>query len=287
MGATPNQPGGGPRSLERLRAHWEIERELATRLKAADREERTVLYGSLYDELFRRVPDHPQVVWRADPSERKTTAGRQAAVVRRFLPRNGVFLEIGAGDCALSLALATHARHVYAVEVSREIAHTEDAPENFELLITDGRAIPVEPDSVDVAYSNQLMEHLHPDDALEQLNGIVSALRPGGKYICFTPNRLLGPSDISQFFEDEVASGFHLKEYSNRELRDLFKAAGFASVNVIAITRGRVRVLPMAPIAGCELAFGALPTSARLRLKRSRLVRKALSPGGGVVATKA
>jgi hypothetical protein len=98
---------------------------------------------------------------------------------------------------------------------------------------------------------------------------------------------LLGPSDISQYFEDEVASGFHLKEYSNRELRDLFKAAGFASVDVIAITRGRVRVLPMAPVAGCELAFGALPTSARLRLKRSRLIRKALSPGGGVVATKA
>ena len=133
-------------------------------------------------------------------------------------------LEIGAGDCALSLALAAHARQVYAVEVSREIAHTEDAPENFELLITDGRSIPVEPNSVDVAYSNQLMEHLHPDDALEQLNGILSALRPGGKYICFTPNRLLGPSDISQYFEDEVASGFHLREYSNRELRDLFKA---------------------------------------------------------------
>jgi SAM-dependent methyltransferase len=286
VGRVPNQPLDGQRSLERLRAHWEIERELAQRLKTADREQRTVLYGSLYDELFQRVPDHPQVVRRADPAERKASADMQAAFVRRFLPPDAVFLEIGAGDCSLSFALATQARHVYAVEVSREIAQTEDAPENFELLVTDGRAIPLAPNTVDLAYSNQLMEHLHPDDALEQVNGIFSALRPGGKYICLTPNRLLGPSDISQYFEDDVASGFHLREYSNRELRDLFRAAGFASVDVIAIAAGRTGVLPMPLIAACEAAFEALPRSARLRLKRSRLVRKALAPGGGVIATK-
>jgi SAM-dependent methyltransferase len=286
VGRVPNQPVDGQRSLERLRAHWEIERELANRLKTANREQRTVLYGSLYDELFRRVPDHPQVVRRRDASERKASADAQAAFVRRFLPQNAVFLEIGAGDCALSLALATDARQVYAVEVSREIAHTEDAPENFELLITDGRSIPVEPNSVDLAYSNQLMEHLHPDDALEQVNGILSALRPGGRYICLTPNRVLGPSDISQYFEDDVASGLHLREYSDRELRDLFKTSGFASVGVIAIMGGRTGVLPMPLVAACEAVFEALPRSLRLRLKRSRLVRKALAPGGGVIATK-
>lgn len=286
MGRVPNQPVDGQRSLERLRAHWDIERELANRLKTANREQRTVLYGSLYDELFRRVPDHPQVVRRADASERKASADAQAAFVRRFLPQNAVFLEIGAGDCGLSLALATDARQVYAVEVSREIAHTEDAPENFELLITDGRSIPVEPNSVDLAYSNQLMEHLHPDDALEQVNGILSALRPGGRYICLTPNRVLGPSDISQYFEDDVASGLHLREYSDRELRDLFKTSGFASVGVIAIMGGRTGVLPMPLVAACEVVFEALPRSLRLRLKRSRLVRKALAPGGGVIATK-
>jgi SAM-dependent methyltransferase len=285
--AVPSQPGDGQRSLERLRAHWEIERELASRLKAADREQRTVLYGAMYDELFRRVPDHPQVTRRADLSEQKAIVEGQARVARHFLPRDGVFLEIGAGDCGLSLALTPYARHVYAVEVSREIAHTDAAPDNFELLITDGRSIPVQSGTVDVAYSNQLMEHLHPDDALEQLHGIVTALRPGGKYICLTPNRLLGPSDISQFFEGEVASGFHLREYSNRELRDLFRAAGFASVDVVAILGARAGTLPMPLIATGEFAFEALPRSARRRLKRSRYVRKALCPGGGVVATKA
>jgi SAM-dependent methyltransferase len=280
------QAGTPDRSLDRLRAHWEIERELADRLRNASREERTTLYGTVYDELFRQVADHPQVLRREDPAEREASARRESALVGCFLAPGGVFLEIGAGDCSLSLSLARYARRVYAVEVSREIARVEDPPANFELLITDGRAIPVEPGTVDLAYSNQLMEHLHPDDAAEQLQHIFAALRPGGRYICLTPNRLLGPADISMYFEDEVASGFHLREYSNRELRDVLRAAGFSSVDVVATLRGRVRALPIAPVLALEALFAALPITARRRLKRVKLVRKALCPGGGVIATR-
>ena len=61
------------------------------------------------------------------------------------------------------------------------------------------------------------MEHLHPDDALEQLQNIYSALVPGGIYLCITPNRLSGPQDVSRDF-DMVATGFHLKEYTISEL---------------------------------------------------------------------
>jgi SAM-dependent methyltransferase len=278
---------GPPRSEERLRAHWEIERALADRLRNASREDRTTLYGSVYDELFQRVPDHPQVLRKADPTEREASARSQAALVQRFLPARGVFVEIGAGDCSLSLALASRAGHVYAVEVSREIAFIENAPANFELLITDGRAIPVEPETVDLVYSNQLMEHLHPEDAAEQLGQIFAALRPGGRYMCLTPNRLLGPSDISMYFEDEVANGFHLREYSNSELDDLFRESGFASVDVFSTLGKRVRTLPMPPMRVLESAFGALPRPARRRLKRYRPIRKLLCPGGGVVAGKA
>lgn len=83
--------------------------------------------------------------------------------------------------------------------------------------------------SVDVAYSNQLMEHLHPDDALEQLANIHRALKPGSVYYCVTPSRISGPHDISVYF-DTVAQGLHLKEYSYRGLTDLFRQAGFRRV---------------------------------------------------------
>ncbi len=281
---------GGPapaeRPEERLRAHWEIERELAERLRGATRDERTTLYGSVYDELFRRVPDHPQVLRRADRAEREASARRQAKLIRRFLAPGGVFLEIGAGDCALSVLMAGYAAQVYAVEVSREIASIEHPPPNFELVITDGRAVRVPRGTVDLAYSNQLMEHLHPEDAAEQVDQIFAALRSGGRYVCLTPNRLLGPADISMYFEDDVASGFHLREYSNRELGDLFAAAGFSSIKVIATLGDRVWELPLILWRVLELAFELLPGFVRRRLKRRRTVRKLLCPGGGVSARK-
>jgi len=92
------------------------------------------------------------------------------------------------------------------VEVSETISANSDTPENFELLITDGREIPVPDGTIDVAYSNQLMEHLHPDDAVEQVTNIFRSLAPGGVYICLTQHRLLGPADISANF-DEVPTG--------------------------------------------------------------------------------
>ncbi len=273
------------RSAERLRAHWEVERELADRLRNASPEERTELYGTVYDELFRLVPDHPQLQWGADPLGRAVHTARASALVQKFLPSGGVFLEIGAGDCALSLAIARHARRVYAVEVSAAIARVDDAPPSFQLLITDGREIPVPPGTVDVAYSNQLMEHLHPDDAAEQLRQIFAALRRGGRYICLTPHRLLGPGDISKYFAD-VPQGFHLREYDNRELRDLLAFTGFRSTEVLASFRSRTTTLPVAPFAAFETMFERLPIATRHRLKHWWLVRKLVSPGGGVIATK-
>mgnify|MGYP003656980348 CR=1 FL=1 len=48
-----------PRTQEQLRNHFLVEKELAARLRTASPEERPALYETLYDELFRRVPDTP------------------------------------------------------------------------------------------------------------------------------------------------------------------------------------------------------------------------------------
>jgi SAM-dependent methyltransferase len=172
------------------------------------------------------------------------------------------FLEIGPGDCSLSVAIAPRVRQVYGLDVSEEITHALDLPSNFKLILSDGTSVPLPPDSVDVAYSNQLMEHLHPDDALEQLAGICRALAPGGVYICITPNRLNGPHDISRYF-DPVATGFHLKEYTVTELSDLFKSVGFSKVQVLLGRRGACVPAPAGPVKAGEAALNMLPLAAR------------------------
>ena len=130
-----------------------------------------------------------------------------------------VYLEIGAGDCSLAFAVAGKVIHVYAIDVSDEISKQIETPANFESIISDGISISVPAGSIDFAYSNQLMEHLHPDDADSQLENAFTALRPGGAYLCITPKRLLAHPTYRLYFDEPT--GFHLKEYTNRELREM------------------------------------------------------------------
>lgn len=220
------------------------------------------MYGDVYEELLRRVPHHPQLERKRDPA--RTTVGVQAQVrlVDRFLRKGMTFLEVGSGDCAVSISVARTAGVVFAVDVSTEIVSGLELPENVHVCLSDGTSIPVPDRSVDLAYSNQLMEHLHPDDALEQLRNIQLALVPGGGYLCLTPNKLTGPHDISKYFDD-VATGFHLKEYTIAELRDLFLTAGFRRVSVVIGGRGRwVEAAPLMPIA-FERLIGLVPRTMR------------------------
>jgi hypothetical protein len=113
------------------------------------------------------------------------------------------------------------------------------------------------------------MEHLHPDDAFVQLKNIYNTLIPGGVYICITPNRLRGPSDISKYF-DEVATGFHLKEYTTLELSSLFSNVGFSRVRVYIRVKGKYISLPAYPIVLCEILLSKLPYSLRKKIIRMR-----------------
>jgi len=270
------------RTPAQLRQHYEVERELADRLRNATREQRRTLYGPVYDELFRRVPDHPQLTLKARPELNRRGVTRQLGMLRPYLRPETTFLEIGPGDCALSLAVAQEVRQVYGLDVSKEITNRLTLPPNFQLILSDGTSVPLPPDSVDVAYSSQLMEHLHPDDALEQLQGICRAIRPGGVYICVTPNRINGPHDISQHF-DRVATGFHLKEYTVEELSELFKQVGFSKVRTLVGVPGSFVPVPVPPVAAAETLLDRMP--GRIKEMLGRTIARAFL-GVRLVGTK-
>ena len=264
--------GPPSRTPEEVLEHYRIECELADRLRRAGREERLLLYPSLNDELFRRVPTHPLLTLKASPQDRARGVSKEMRLLRPLLSPGCVFLEVGPGDCALSIAVSAVAGRVYAVDVSQEITRAEAFPENLRLIISDGCSVPVPPGTVDVAYSNQLMEHLHPDDAREQLRNIHASLKPGGCYLCITPNRLSGPHDVSVYFDD-VARGFHLKEYTNSELAALFRECGFSRVRVVLNAK---LVRPRLPPAVFRAAEGILARLPRGVLPRSRPVLRYL-----------
>lgn len=220
------------RPWEKVKAHYEIEKELARRLKQSTREERIngKLYTEVYDELFKRVPYHSQITRKSRPDITNWIVNQRLKLLKHFLKPSLTYLELGPGDCSLSLEVAKKVKKVFAVDVSTEITNLPNLPENMEIVISDGVSIPVPEQTIDLAYSNQLMEHLHPDDAIEQLQNIYRALAPKGMYICITPNYYSGPHDISRYF-DQKATGFHLKEYKLTEILTIFKKAGFSKVS--------------------------------------------------------
>ncbi len=88
-------------------------------------------------------------------------------------------------------------------------------------------------DSYDVAISDQVIEHLHPDDLYEHFKGVFSILSSGGKYIFRTPHRYIGPSDVSKVFKCDRPMGMHLKEYTYQELKELLERAGFKDIYAV------------------------------------------------------
>ncbi len=249
-------------SPAQLREHYQLERELSDRLRHAPKGQRRLLYASVYEELFTRLPHHPQLVRKLSRQDTREYVEQQLGFLGPFLSPASVFLEVGAGDCALSHAVAGRVKQVYALDVSDTISRQGAPPPNFELVLFDGIDIPLPDHSVDVAYSNQLIEHLHPEDALDQLRSIHRVLVPGGAYLCITPHRLSGPHDVSKYF-DKVATGFHLVEYTPLELARLFQAAGFAEPRSYLGGLGRYIGIRPELMQMAELPFRLLPRWAR------------------------
>jgi SAM-dependent methyltransferase len=270
------RPYSDNRPPHRLEAHYRAERALADRIRAArTAEERRAIFATMYDELFAQVPDHPRLASKGAKSEaRARDIAWAMAQLDPYLAPGCTFLEVGAGDCALSAQVAREAAAVYAVDISFS-AQQGSLPANVRQVVTDGTSIEVPPGSVDVAFSDQLMEHLHPDDAREQLAAIHRALKPGGVYVCITPNRHYGPSDISAYFEDE-ARGFHLREYSLADIQQVLREAGFGRFHVWVGARGWFMRSPGAFVRAAESLVGGLPGPLRRRLGDSKVVRAVL-----------
>ena len=245
---------------EQIQRHYVIEKELADLLRNASSQERTQLYSHVYDELYKRVPDHPMLTAKEEQAKiRETAVQRKVKMLNRFLHSDTVYMEIGAGDCLMSIRVAAKVAKVVALEVSSVIAERTDIPANMQIrIISEPFEIPVDADSIDLAYSDQLAEHLHPDDFKAQCKNVAQALSPGGRYVIVTPNRSNGPHDVSRGF-DPVATGMHLKEYTYTELHTLLKRIGFSRVDPIVGFRGLYTRIPSSVIMFLESQLDKMP----------------------------
>jgi protein-L-isoaspartate O-methyltransferase len=111
-----------PRAPELIREHYEIEKGLAARLRSAGRDERKHLYTDLYEELYRRVPHHQKLTQKRTADEDAEVVERQLRWLRPSVGPEDTFLEVGAGDCLVTMAVARLVKKSIAIEVSHTMA---------------------------------------------------------------------------------------------------------------------------------------------------------------------
>ena len=219
------------------RRQYEVEKELAARLRASKREERTELFKTLYGELFERIPEHVRLTRRDTPETSRRAVESRLKLVRDVLTPETVFFEVAPGDCRLAAAVAAKVKKVIAVDISDQHDPNEQLPANLELIVYDGYHLDTPPASVDVAFSYQFLEHLHPDDVDLHFEMIARVLKPGGCYIFDTPHRYSGPNDVSALFGFTLDC-LHMQEWTYHDMIALCRKHGLKQA--YAFRKGRV-----------------------------------------------
>lgn len=256
------------RTAAQLENHFLVERELAERLKVANREERKRIYSTMYDELFSRVPDHSRLLRRASNAETRRNNAIKLSLVRRFISPGKTFAEFASGDCLFAYEAAKSTSKVYAIDISDQRDPKHKPPENFTLIVYDGYTLPqISDEEIDVVSSDNLIEHIHPDETSEHFRLAYRILRKGGVYFLRTPHALNGPHDISKYFSD-VAEGFHLKEWTFREITEVLRDAGFSNVRTYWAARGTMFRVPLSVFRILESLINLMPRSIGRRAAR-------------------
>lgn len=209
-------------------AHWELEQELTRDLLASTPTNRWDTFERCYSRLYRELEWLNRLVGESAPKKlQKYFRKWQRAI---GAPPQDIY-EIGSGKGALITFLAQQGFTCTATEVTRERGEKccAGATPNLVWSVSDGVHLDkFEPaERYNVALSDQVFEHLHPEDIAEHLRSVYRILKARGRYILSTPHRLCGPHDVSRVFKCDVPRGMHLKEYTYREVVAALKRAGF------------------------------------------------------------
>ena len=271
------------RSFEQIKNHYLVEKSIAKRLKESSRKERKLIYATMYEELFSKVPDHPRLTQRKSEQLTANANKDKFSLVSRFLDKSDVFAEFAPGDCRFAIEVAKHVKYAYGIDISDQRNPTDSVPDNFKLIVYDGYNLnEIESNSIDIIFSDQLIEHFHPEDTKLHFELAHRILKVGGKYVFRTPHSLTGPHDVSQYFSDEPEC-FHLKEWTYIEIKTMLMDLKYSDFCTHWRAKGIDLRMPYNYFAMCEQVLGLIPKRYRYII---RVAAKYLIPSLYGVAIK-
>ncbi|MER7116967.1 class I SAM-dependent methyltransferase [Saccharomonospora azurea] len=146
--------------------------------------------------------------------------------------RDAVVLEAGCGEGYGAALLAEHARSVLALDYDEPTtAHVARRYPELGVVRGNLATLPVATGSVDVVANLQVIEHLWDQSGF--LAECHRVLRPGGRLLVTTPNRLTFTPD-----SDTPLNPYHTRELSPSELDELLRGSGFAVEQLLGVHHG-------------------------------------------------
>jgi 2-polyprenyl-3-methyl-5-hydroxy-6-metoxy-1,4-benzoquinol methylase len=211
-------------------AHWELEKQLTQDLLSSTPQNRWETFDRSYTRLYsdlewlnRFVDESPLALAAYHKEQEKWRAAIGEPPLKIY--------EIGSGKGRLITYLAEQGFMCKATEITceRGAKHLDGGVPNLSWGVSDGVHLEhfESAASYDIVISNEVLEHLHPDDMEAHLCGSHQILKPGGRYIFDTPHRFTGPYDVSRVFKCDKPLGMHLKEYTYREFVTVLQRVGF------------------------------------------------------------
>lgn len=163
------------------------------------------LYERYYEVTYQDLGERDGV-WRA-----------LAAYLRRYVPREAVVLDLGAGYCGFINHIRARERH--ALDHSGEVAHRAGPGVTAHVGdVSDLSAFAT--GSIDVVFASNLLEHLDDDPLAATLSEVSRVLRKGGRFIVMQPNFALA---WRNYFDDFT----HRRIFTHISLRDVLRTQGF------------------------------------------------------------
>lgn len=203
-------------------------------IKEKDAKKREALYDEFYSKLlgfYGRTAKND-----ASLSDKIATKNPQVTLFQKEL-RNKSIIDFGCGEGFFLMNIQKNIpyKKLTGVDVFIPESLLEHPQINF---IQSGIINFNTEEKYELAFSDNVIEHLAPLDLENHLKSVYESLLPGGKFILVMPNRLFGPMDVTRIMDNSSsgktsAKGGHLNESTYTEMSAALSKVGFEKFETV------------------------------------------------------
>jgi 2-polyprenyl-3-methyl-5-hydroxy-6-metoxy-1,4-benzoquinol methylase len=190
----------------------------------------------LNDEVYTKAFELYGVVFKFDFEATSSPKDATVKLLRPELEGRSI-LDVGCGGGDFLLSCHRNIKHQTLLGLDVFVKDTDVPDRQLSFRRSDVVRFDVA-EAFDVAITDNVYEHIAPQDINDHFQSIYRALRPGGKVIMLTPHRAFGPWDVTRIVDNSncgwiPARGTHINESTYGELAAAMRANGFTDLQAV------------------------------------------------------